>query len=219
MGAEADELRCVGGGPRLVRRSGRWWFGQVGNLGVVRREGCTVRAVTAGETPGFGDGPGFVIGADGPRREPGIPACECDWPFFVCHLEQGKIAAAAAHFPMAHPCCVWIIWDLLHTAWNDIRVADHATILIGRCPALMCFIRRLYSHQPHREFIHWAGSGDLVISAVVVIVICVVQTMVWDLNSKPFGSSGSLHQKQDLLAGVMQQAMQPMVLVSIPPAH
>ena len=122
-------------------------------------------------------------------------------------------------FPHGTSICVWIIWDLLQTAWNDIRVADHATILIGRCPALMCFIRRLYSHQPHREFIHWAGSGDLVISAVVVIVICVVQMMVWDLNSKPFGSSGSLHQKQDLLAGVMQQAMQPMVLVSIPPAH
>ena len=181
LGAEADELRCVGGGPRLVRRSGRWWFGQVGNLGVVRREGCTVRAVTAGETPGFGDGPGFVIGADGPRREPGIPACGCDWPFVVCHLDRCKIAAAASHFAMAHSYCVWTIWDLLHTSWNDIKVADRATILVWRC---------------------------------------VVQMMVvWNLNCQPFGSSGSLHQKQDLLAGVMQQAMQPMVLVSVPPAH
>ncbi len=96
-------------------------------------EGCTVRAVTAGETRVFAYGPGFVVGTDGPRREPVIPAGGCDWPFLDCHLDQGKIAAAAVHFAMAHSYCVWTIWDVLHEAWNDIKVADRATLPIWQC--------------------------------------------------------------------------------------
>ena len=220
LGAEADEGRCVGGGPRLVHRSGRWWFGRVRKLGV-GREGCTVSAMTAGETRVFANGPGFVVGADGPRREPVIPAGGCDWPFFVCRLEQGKIAAAALPFAMAHSYCVWAIWDLLHKAWNDIKVADRATILVWRCPLVICFNRRISSHQPHREFIHWASSGDLVMPVVVVVVVvCVVQMMIfWKLNYQPFGSSGFLRYQKDLLAGFMQQAMQHMVLVLVPPTQ
>ena len=60
----------------------------------------------------------------------------------------------------------------------------------------------------------------MVVPRVIVVVVCVVQMMiVWNLNYQPFGSSGFLRYQKDLLAGFMQQAMQHMKLVLVPPTQ